>query len=407
LESTIRQLRSSFVEPRIVVSANYPNESYLHSFNVQVIPSFGALIGLNKKPTWPQVPYAIIGISMGWITASIPWAWNRLGRCFPDGWRKFVDAYRQADLVVNCPGNQFFTMGTFGWPLIISAASIYCAYLFKKPFYVLPQSIGPLHRRWERRLIKWLLTQARIVFVREPLSLRLARELGLSMEKVRFSPDLAFDSPFVDRDHALAYLKRLGYDESKGAVGVTVINRMTGSLKKEWFGLYYSAIAAALERLVKKYDVRIYFFPQVTGPSQQEDDRIAARKVAERMKDLMRNVVVVDEPLTPEMLKGMYGLMDIFVATRMHSGIFASSMTTPTLFIGYLTKIQGMVESLGLQDWLIELNEIEETYLWEKLEKLWLKREALRRRLLEIMLEVTEQTLQVGKLIAEDYYGKT
>jgi colanic acid/amylovoran biosynthesis protein len=181
---------------------------------------------------------------------------------------------------------------------------------------------------------------------------------------------------------------------------------MTGSLKKEWFSHYYSAMASALVRLVKKYDVEIYFFPQVTGPSQQEDDRIAARKVAEIMKDVTGSVVVIDDALSPEMLKGAYGLMDMFVATRMHSGIFASSMATPTLFIGYLTKIQGMVESLGLQDWLIELNEVEEMYLWEKLEKLWLKREALRRRLLEIMLEVTKQTLQVGVIIAEDYNGR-
>jgi colanic acid/amylovoran biosynthesis protein len=399
-------LRSSFVEPRIVVSANYPNESYIHSLDVQVIPSFGALIGLNRSPAWQQVFCAIMGIAISGIAASLPWAWKRMARRFPDGWQKFVDAYCEADLVVNCPGNQFFTMGTFGWPLLISAASIFCAYLFKRPVYVLPQSIGPLQRRWERYLLKWLLTRARIVFVREPLSLRLARDLGLPTEKVKFSPDLAFESPYVDRDCALAFLECLGYDNSKGAVGVTVINRMTGSLKEEWFGPYYFALAAALERLVQKYGVRIYFFPQVTGPTQQEDDRIAARKVAEIMKDVTGNIVIVDELLSPAMLKGSYGLMDIFVATRMHSGIFASSMGVPTLFIGYLTKIRGMVESLDLQDWLIELNEAEETCLWEKLEKLWLQRDVLKMSLLDTMSQVVEQTHQVGVLIAEDYNGK-
>ena len=99
--------------------------------------------------------------------------------------------------------------------------------------------------------------------------------------------------------------------------------------------------------MVQKYGVRIYFFPQVTGPTQQEDDRFAASKVAEMMKGVEESIVTIEEPLSSEMLKGLYGLMDIFLATRMHSGIFASSMGTPTLFIGYLTKIQGMVESNG------------------------------------------------------------
>jgi polysaccharide pyruvyl transferase WcaK-like protein len=210
----------------------------------------------------------------------------------------------------------------------------------------------------------------------------------------------------VDRDSALAFLEGLGYDDHKGSVGVSVINRMTSSLKGEWFDVYYSAMAAALERLVQKYGVKIYFFPQVTGPSHQEDDRVAAHKVVNIMKNVTENIVIIDEPLSAAMLKGSYGLMDIFIATRMHSGIFASSMGTPTLFIGYLTKIRGMVESLDLKDWLIELNEADETCVWEKLEKLWLQRDVLKMRLMDVMSQVAEQTLQVGVLIAEDYYGK-
>jgi colanic acid/amylovoran biosynthesis protein len=406
LESAIMQLCSSFVQPRILIAANYPTESNIRSSDFQVIQSFGALIGLNKKPVWQQVLKAIIGITMFGLAAFLPRAWLRDASWLPEGWQKFMQAYFQADLVINCPGNQFLTMGVFGWPMLISSASILCAYLVKKPVYVLPQSIGPLRRRWERNLIKWLFTRARIVFIREPLSFRLAQDLKLPAEKVKLSPDLAFESPSVDRDSALALLEKLGYDDSKGAVGVSVINRMTGSLKEDWFGVYYSAMASALERLVQKYGVRIYFFPQVTGPTRQEDDRIAARKVAELMENVKGNIVIVEEPLSPAMLKGAYGLMDIFLSTRMHSGIFASSMGTPTLFIGYLTKIRGMVESLGLQNWLIEMDEVKAECLWEKLEQLWLQKDELKRRLVNIISRVKEQTLPVGELIAEDYYGK-
>ena len=137
-EAAIVQLRSSFVEPHIMVSTNYPDESYLHSFDVQVIQSFGSLIGLHKKPAGQQLLRAIIGFTMCGLAVSFSRAGRKMASWFPDGWQEFVEAYSQADLVINCPGNQFFTMGTFGWPLIISSASIFCAYVFKKPVYVLP-----------------------------------------------------------------------------------------------------------------------------------------------------------------------------------------------------------------------------------------------------------------------------
>jgi hypothetical protein len=113
LESAISQLRSAFVEPRIVVSANYPDEPYLHSLGIHVLPSFGFLIGLNKKTAWKQVSHAILGSLICGLAAFFPGAWNRSARHFSQGWRMFIDSYHRADLVVNCPGNQFFTMGTF------------------------------------------------------------------------------------------------------------------------------------------------------------------------------------------------------------------------------------------------------------------------------------------------------
>ncbi len=123
---------------------------------------------------------------------------------------------------------------------------------------------------------------------------------------------------------------------------------MTGTLKQDWINRYYFAMAAVLERFVQKYGVKIYFFPEVTGPSQQEDDRMAARRVVEMMKDVATNIVIVDEPVSPSMLKGLYGLMDILLPRGCIRAVF-HGMGIPTLFIGYLTKIRGMVETIGLE----------------------------------------------------------
>jgi colanic acid/amylovoran biosynthesis protein len=148
---------------------------------------------------------------------------------------------------------------------------------------------------------------------------------------------------------------------------------------------------------------RIYFFAQVTGPMPHEDYRIAERRVANEMRRVSDRVSVIDQPIEPRQLKTLYGFMDVFVATRMHSGIFALSMGVPTLFIGYLTKTRGMLQDLGLEEWLLELGDLDERRFWEKLKLLWEARETVRARLLGLVPIIVEQTRGVGKLIAQDF----
>ncbi len=77
-----------------------------------------------------------------WIGGFLSGGLEPIGKALTlQGWRMFIDSYHQADLVVNCPGNQFFTMGTFSWPLLVSAGSLFYACLLKNRFmYCLNQS---------------------------------------------------------------------------------------------------------------------------------------------------------------------------------------------------------------------------------------------------------------------------
>jgi colanic acid/amylovoran biosynthesis protein len=257
LEMAIEQLRSAFEQPRIIVSANYPEEAFLESLGVQVVPSYLALVGLTRaKPFFLQVPMMALGVFFAFIFALSV----QFGRIIPRDWRMMLNAYRQADLVVGTPGNIFVTMGIIGWPVILSAISVATVYLFSKPFYVMPQSLGPIKRGWERYVLKQLYGRARRVFVREGVSFRLAHELGLQRAKVIQTPDLAFAyQPAPAQDAALDVLSHMGYDRQRGAVGVTAINRLLRSLEAGHFDPFYSALAKGLERMVDAYGTHLFF----------------------------------------------------------------------------------------------------------------------------------------------------
>jgi colanic acid/amylovoran biosynthesis protein WcaK/AmsJ len=406
LEQVVRQLRVAFLHPRLVLAANYPAEEYLRTLDIEIVPSFMSLIA-DQRSRAIQVMSLGFGLILGMIFFIFPKI--LMGKSFENsGWGKLLSAYRDADLVISAPGNIFHSMGLIGWIFIISAVSIAFAHLFDKPVYVMPQTLGPIKRYWERYLLKKLFDRARMIFVRDIQSLRLAGELRLPQAKVKYIPDIVFDfSVQTDTAFAKDLLKRHGFEPDSGSIGVTAINPMLSSLDRRQLDSFYSAMARQLAQMVAKYQVRVFFFSHVTGPTPLENDAIAARDIIGRMQVEAGRAVLFDGFLLPAQLKALYGLMDIFVATRMHSGIFAISMGVPTLFVGYLQKTRGMLESLGLQEWLVEIDDFEQARFGEKLEGLWLRRDEIRRTLMELMPRLAEQTRQVGRIIAEDYCFET
>jgi hypothetical protein len=102
---------------------------------LEVVASPAAII-YNTSSSILQIFRMLALWLVGWLAAST--GNQTFSNLLPVRWRKMLEAYRAADLVIGCPGNQFFSMGKVGWPLIISGLSIQLAHHYKKPFYVMP-----------------------------------------------------------------------------------------------------------------------------------------------------------------------------------------------------------------------------------------------------------------------------
>jgi colanic acid/amylovoran biosynthesis protein len=387
LEVTLKHLCTSFDEPRLILSCSYPAEKGLAQLVDEAVPSPAALAG------------SFSGRSPLLQAASLAWGLllSRTHGRLSAGWQRLFSAYHQASLVLSLPGNQFFSMGRFGWPLLPSVASLWLAQRPARPLYILPQSLGPFQRRWEARLVRRLFQPARQVFVRDAVSLRLAQGWGLDT-KLTLAVDPTFDQQPAAQGEALAVLRRWGYDPLVPSLGVNVLPRMVRTLNARDLDSVRSALAAGLGRLAAQ-EVRLFFFAQSRGPTPQEDDRLPARQVIAALPD-PGAAVLVDEYLPPALLKACYGCMDAFVASRLHAGLFALGMGVPTLFIGYLTKTRGVLETLGGLDWLIPLEEINKTILTEKLSALWQQRAFRREVLLPRLQGLAEAARLPVRLIA-------
>ena len=186
-------------------------------------------------------------------------------------------------------------------------------------------------------------------------------------------------------------------------MGVTVINRLIRNVSADIWERYETALADTLGGFARTHDATVVFFPQVIGPSEREDDRVAARRIIARM-GLGAKAILLEEPVPPALMKALYCEIDILIATRMHSAIFALSNGVPTLMIEYLHKVRGLAEMLGLAEWTLSLSEMDASRLAQMLDALWADRKAVHHHLDEIMPGLVREVESVSETIAYDYY---
>lgn len=295
--------------------------------------------------------------------------------------RQVLHAYYEADCVAVIGGGHLYARHSLNIAFLWLWTGIALAVLMGKPVVLLPQSYGPLPGRFQRRLLRWLLEHCALVAAREYRSLELLGEAGVRCQALVF-PDLAFSSAEADEEQVnealMPYLSTP--TDSNIMVGMTVMDWSGQNPRFQRQQHYEAAMVALIRHIRRRYNVHIMLFAQCTGPTTAQDDRVISRRLMGAL-DGEPGVIFVDRPLSPELLKGAYRSLDILVATRMHSAIFALSTGVPTLAIGYLHKSLGIMEVLGIARHVVDIDTISAEHILQAYDALWAERYEVRRHL--------------------------
>ncbi|HEY0734899.1 MAG TPA: polysaccharide pyruvyl transferase family protein, partial [Herpetosiphonaceae bacterium] len=286
-----------------------------------------------------------------------------------------------ADVVAVIGGGHLYARHSANIAFVWLWLGIALSVLMGKPLIFLPQSFGPLPGAVQQGILRWLLSRSTLVVAREYRSLRLLAEIGLRRH-VLVLPDLAFgdeatESPLVPEVAALT-------GNRQPLIGLTLMDWQGQNPQFRNQRSYEEAVLALMRHVGERCGARVVLFAQCTGPTAAHDDRIIARRLlAEARSQGIEDVYFVDAALSPEQLKAAYERLDLLVATRMHSAIFALSRNVPALAIGYLYKSVGIMEMLGLERHALDIATIDAETLCAGFDALWSEREAIRRQLSE------------------------
>lgn len=398
-EETVRQLSQAFADPALTLAMNDPASyqgpavtvgSFMTWFKPQNRWRWGALPLLTLLSVFVALGYRLFGL--------------HALRLVPGRYRSLLRAYFEADLVVSTAGNFLYSSGRLGLTFLIAIYTMAYALLAGKPLYNMPQTIGPLRRRWEKVLIRWIVRQMPLFFVRDAISRRQLQAIGAWHNGCRLVPDLAFALPPRASADGADCLHRhdIPYGD-KPLLGVTLINWGAQNRLFRRQSAYEAAVADAVRAFVGDYGGHCVLFAQVRGPTAAEDDRVPARRVRALLADLGDAVSLVEAAMTAAELKAAYGCMDIFMGTRLHSNIFALTEHVPSITIQYQPKTRGVLRMLGLEEWVVDIDEVTGEKLRRLLARLWREQDLLRTYLQRRLDPIVEEAGQVGQLIANHW----
>jgi colanic acid/amylovoran biosynthesis protein len=400
---TVQQLAQAFPGARLTLAMNDPG-SYQGA--EQTIGSFMTWLK-DERGRWRLRSPVLLLLSFLTVLGYRLMG-ERVLALTPAAYRPLLKAYFSADLVVSSAGNFLYSSGRFGLVLLLALYIMVYGWLAGKPLYTMPQTIGPLRHRWEEWLARWTLGKARLLFVRDAISQAELQRIGAWDERCRLVPDVAFALPPAPTAAGESLLAAHGLrPEDRPRLGVTLIN--WGAQNRLFAGQegYETAVAHTIRHFLQRRGGQVFLFAQVRGPSPAEDDLIPAQRVKAQLADLGDQVVLVAAPSAPEELKAAYGLMDLFLGSRLHSNIFALCEGVPAVTIQYQYKTHGVMQMLGLEEWVIEIEQVNEADLSALLARLWGEQANARRHLQNAMPTIVAEASGVGQAIAADYRAGT
>lgn len=285
---------------------------------------------------------------------------------------KEFDAYAKSDLIVDLSGDGYSDEIT---PLgsIVHSLQLLPGIFLGKKIFICAQSIGPFSILFTRMLSKAVLNKVSLLTVREQLSKKYLKSIGVKQDIIVTS-DCAFGmSPHVSKKIDEWHTKFKKWKEKENIiVCVSLSKRLSRFIfpevkdRKQKYGLYVETFANILDYLLNRYNCMVVFVPHVLGPPPV-DDRYTHRDIVNHIKQVEK-VVLIEETFKADEMKAIISKADFLISARMHALIAAYSTGVPGVAIGYSHKYKGIVgEMLNLDSVFVDVRFLKREELYKQI----------------------------------------
>ncbi|OFY66712.1 MAG: hypothetical protein A3H98_10530 [Bacteroidetes bacterium RIFCSPLOWO2_02_FULL_36_8] len=316
---------------------------------------------------------------------------------------------KESNFVGNIHGGDSFS-DIYGFlRFIIEAIPDLIVLLMNKKLVLLPQTYGPYKHIIAQYIAKFIIRRSRMVCSRDSEGIEMAIKLrGIdsngNVENVKFCPDIAFTLDSVKLEEPII-VPPISQSMDMPLIGFNISGLMYsgGYTGDNMFGLkldYKSFTHKLVANILKRTEAHILLVPHTFGiKGNINSDPDACSNVLSLLKDSYKERVhFVMREYNQSEIKGVVGICDFFIGSRMHACIAALSQGIPTVGVAYSKKFSGVFASVGMEDMVIDCRFLDAEAAVEKIIQFYNNRDEIKTNLEE---KVDNTKLKIRKTFGE------
>ena len=217
--------------------------------------------------------------------------------------------------------------------LLYYLSIIQLAKFMGKKVMLYSNGIGPIHKSYNRKLVKKIINQVDLITLREELSKKEVEGLGITKPPIYVTADPVFTLGGISNDETRTILQKEGIPLDRPLIGVSVRNWKQSHL-------FIPQIAAICDYIVDYHQAHIVFIPM-----QYPNDLTMSNKIQEIMKN--KTYILKKQYHSKEIL-GIVGSMKLILSMRLHTLIFAGIQNVPMVGFAYDPKVDYYLQVLQM-----------------------------------------------------------
>jgi len=313
----------------------------------------------------------------------------------------WIRVLEQADFVGDIRGGDSFS-DFYGFQrLLIGSIPCIITLLMHKELVLLPQTYGPYKSKISKFIARYIFKHSKQIYARDMNSITVVKELLDNNGKdktIRFCPDIAFTLDTVT-PVVMDIQPPIEFDTPTFLIGLNISGLLYhgGYSRDNMFKLkfdYKDFIYELILKFMEETNAHILLVPHVFSEGVESDFHACSQIYKSIDNKYRKRIHRVMRQYNQNEIKGIIGLCDFFIGSRMHSCIAALSQEIPCVGIAYSKKLGGVFESIGMQSYIIDARELGEEEALNKCVNHFLNKENLT-GILDENIQVTKKKIKM------------
>lgn len=307
-----------------------------------------------------------------------------------------VGAIAGADVLLD-EGGITFVDGR-GKYIVYNVATLLPALLLRTPVVKIAQALGPFEEPVNGVAARLMLPRMAAIVARGAVTRSHLDGLGLT--NVVDGADLAFTLEVTAAEDAAADGVAGRFFDEGGVVGFApsvVLRKGADAAGQDYVGEVVDQIDHVTGTLGRKVLLVAHSARGRTDKTHNNDLPLC-REIYARLGHKDR-VLFPDREVPSQVLRGLIGRCEVFVASRFHAMVSALATGVPVLVVGWSHKYREVLDMFGLAEWAVPHEELTAEGFRSKLGELLARREELASAIASSLLAVDERALEQIDLV--------